>query len=93
MTYVSPLHRNVAMCDFGIYNWKRHSTGFLLAILRNPYYKKCEWEWEWIKYHNSDTPEKHELFWYEEWIKRVKDELKTRPHQTTKRERNKKRQK
>jgi hypothetical protein len=33
----------VALVDFGIYNWKRHSTGFLIAMLKNPYYKGYEW--------------------------------------------------
>jgi len=87
MSYISLLHRKVALVDFGIYNWKRHSTGFLMAMLRNPYYKGYEWKWEWIKYHNSNTPEIHELYWYEQWIHRIKDELNKRPHQTTKRER------
>lgn len=73
--YRDAYHRLVAEVDFGIYNWKRHSTGYLLKMLRDTY----SYDWDW---NHSD--------WIGEWQTRLKDELAKRPHLSNKKERKRK---
>lgn len=92
MTYVCFDHKRVAKCDLGIYNWKQHSTGYLLNVLRHyRIFKGWDYEWHWVKLSsNPELAHTTQIYWYNEWLDRVRDELSKRPHQTTKRERKKK---
>lgn len=87
MTYVGPYHKLVASVDLGIYNWKQHSTGFLLKKLREQFCNNYAYEWEIIKLHNSENPETLDLYWFFEWGKRLRDELAKRPHLKSHKER------
>ena len=89
MAYVGYYHKLVAQMDMGIYNWKQHSTGYLLKLFRHakPFHG---WEHEhtWWKMEEDEvTKHKHEVYWYTEWRVRLQDELNKRPHLSTKRER------
>jgi hypothetical protein len=76
--YRDAYHRLVAEVDFGIYNWKRHSTGYLLKMLRDTYY------YDWGCNHNDWLDHND---WVNEWQTRLKDELAKRPHISNKKER------
>lgn len=92
MSYVGRYHKLVAQIDLGIYNWKQHSTGYLLKMWRDyKFYSGWQNDSElfWLS-ENPDTAHTRDIYWYQEWRERVKKELDTRPHQTTKKERNKK---
>jgi hypothetical protein len=75
-SYENDHHRMVAQSDFGIYNWKTHSTGYLLSMLRST---------DSYNYYDSYSS------WVQEWRTRIKDELAKRPHLPNKKERRKKR--
>lgn len=61
------------------YNWKQHSTGWLLGSLRGFYVS--DWDDDWTT--ETDRLESNLLF------AAVKDELAKRPHMSTKQQRRK----
>lgn len=75
--YRSTYHYNVALMEFGLYNWKQHSTGWLLKQLRS-HYRGDPW------YYEPDD-------WVDEYLEHIRAELAKRPHQSRKRERKAKR--
>ena len=85
-------HRLVALAEFGLYNWKKHSTGYLLKELRgssrNGYYDDIYPEENTYNktstfYENGFT----DNYWRREWNNKIKEELAKRPHLSTKAER------
>lgn len=90
MSYTGRYHRRVAEMDLGIYDWKAHSTGYLLKMFRS-YRTYAGWRYEhiWFSMSNSDQKHLFEVFWYSEWRERIKMELSKRPHQPNKRARKK----
>jgi hypothetical protein len=58
-------HRTVAEIDFGLYQWKAHTTGYLIKWMRS------------IRWSNEDA---WDHTWEEELYDRISDELARRPH-------------
>lgn len=73
-------HRVVAMHEFGIYNWKQHSTGWLLKQLRSHTHGYPDWHWS-----NDYKPS---YPWEDEYVMILREVLAERPHQSRKRQRN-----
>lgn len=78
--YKNEYHQYVAMADFGIYNWKQHSTGYVLKMYRE------------LRHYSHSYGYGRE-YWLHQWALRLQDELAKRPHLSNKRERRKQRKK
>lgn len=89
--YSKNYHAEVAAIDFGIYNWKRYSTGYLLKQYREV--QRYHGSYDFYEPNIKETaPTLKDIDWTMEFIIRLKDELAKRPHISNKRERQRRKQ-
>lgn len=87
--YMNAYHVICAMHDFGLYNWKQHSTGWLLNQLHTGnrrYWSKPDDE---DGYRRAWAIE-DEWFYWAQYLMIIREELGKRPHISNKRERREK---